>query len=340
MLSIRDYKAILDAAPDGVLVVGSRGLILEANPKAAQLFGWTQAELVGRSVEELIPPTARERHVNHRERFGTQPHDRPMGAGLQLEGWRQDGSTFPVEVSLSPWIRDDDSATVICSIRDVSSVRRLQSFSDRALLASEEERLRIAQELHDDTAQRLAALILEVGAMARENDPEQRATLFDSVRGHLVEATDGVRRLARGLRPPELEELGLAHALAAYARSMHERGKFEVVLDVESADGLDDRRALAIYRILQEAISNARRHAGVDRVSLSLRRESGWLLAAIEDEGAGFDVGVSRHDQEGLGLLGMRERAAMIDARLTIDSAVGRGTTVRLQVPIPEQMTI
>lgn len=339
-LSIRDYKAIIEAAPDGVLVVGSDGVILAANPKASQIFEWSQSELVGRPVDDLLPPEARGRHASHRAGFVKHPHDRPMGAGLKLRGWKKSGATFPVEVSLSAWTRDDGTNTVICSVRDTSAVRRLQSFSDRALLASEEERMRIARELHDDTAQRLAALILEVGALAREQDPDRRAVLFDAVRTHIVDATDGVRRLARGLRPPELEELGLAHALTAYARTMQEPGRFHVTLEVEPVHGLDGQRALATYRILQEAVNNARRHSGADRAVLRLRQEDGWIIAEVEDAGSGFDFTRTGGEGAGLGLLGMRERAAMIDARLTLDADPGAGTRVHLRVPVSEQGTL
>ena len=334
MLTSRDYEAIFESAPDGVLVVDADGVIVQANATAASMFGWSQAELAGLSVDHLVPSDVRPRHGGHRERFGKRPHARPMGAGLDLRGQRRDGSAFPVEVSLSPWSREGAPGAVICTVRDVSAVRRLQSFSDRALMATEEERLRIAQELHDDTAQRLATLILDVGVLARESDDSRRAEIFERVRGDLIETADGVRRLARGLRPPELEELGLTHALTAYVRTVQAVGDFAVTLETEAVTELGRQEALVAYRIVQEAVTNARRHSGADSAQVSLRQDGDWVVAVVQDQGRGFDLVHSPEGLSGLGLLGMQERAAMVGARLSVESEPGAGTRVEVRVPI------
>ena len=179
LLSIDEYKAIFDAFPDGCLVVSSGGEIRAANARIEELFGWTSEDLVGESVDVLIPSSIRDAHAGHRGRFVSQPHNRPMGVGLDLQGERKDGSTFPVEVSLSPWTRDDGELSVICTVRDVSDYRRLQNFSEGALRATEEERKRIARELHDDTAQRLVTLILRVRTLAEKADHTARHGLCE-----------------------------------------------------------------------------------------------------------------------------------------------------------------
>lgn len=334
MLSPEEFEAIFDATPDGVAVVDSEGVIQAANPKMEQLFGWAVEELVGQSVEILLPEALREAHRGHRAGFVRRPHDRPMGVGLDLRGLRRDGTDFPVEVSLSPWQREGGDLRIICSVRDVSAYRRLRNFSEGALRATEEERKRIARELHDDTAQRLATLILRVGMLAREEDDAARGELFEDVRQEIVDAAEAVKRMSRGLRPPEIEELGLGLALRAHFRSLEESG-FRVEAGLGSVeDVLDPARKLAIYRIIQEALSNARRHSGAEVASVRLFHSGDDVVGEVTDRGRGFDPAIVGEGASGLGLLGMQERATMIDGRIDVDSEVGRGTRIRVIVPV------
>jgi len=334
VLSLEEFKAVFDAAPDGFVVVSADGLIRAANPKVEQMFGWRAGKLEGEPVETLLPEAMRHAHHGHRAAFQRQPHDRPMGAGLDLRARRRDGTEFPVEVSLSPWTREEGDVQVICSIRDVTSVRRLQNFSDGALRATEEERQRIARELHDDTAQRLATLILRVRMLAAQSDDRRRAALFEEVRAEIIEAADGVKRMSRGLRPPEIEELGLVLALRAHVRNLREGGIFRVSMNAEQIDPyLDDTAKLAVYRIVQEAVSNARRHSGAESAHIRLSLEEAAVVAEISDRGKGFPLATAVDGQRGLGLIGMQERATMIGGRITLDSVPGEGTKIRVVVP-------
>ena len=334
MLSSDEYQAIFDAAPDGFLVVDREGAIRAANPRVEALFGWTPEELRGQNVDVLVPDAVRGVHHSHRARFVQDPHNRPMGAGLDLRGRRKDGSTFPVEISLSPWTGSDGDISVICTVRDVSDYRRLQNFSEGALLATEEERQRIARELHDDTAQRLATLILRVRRLALEPDAHARAALLEDIRDEVVETTEGVKRIARGLRPPEIEELGLALAITAHARSLGESTGLSVDTELASLEHeIDDTAKLAIYRIVQEALSNVRRHAESSGALVRLCVEGGKVVAEVVDRGKGFAAPQAMDRGAGLGLVGMRERATMVGGILTIESVPGAGTRVRVSLP-------
>lgn len=325
---------MFQAAPDGYLVVDAEGIVREANIKATAMFGWARDELVGRPVEILVPEAVRDRHQGHRADFHRQPRDRPMGVGLDLFGRRKDGSTFPVEISLSPWDRGGRGMRVICAVRDVSDHRRLRNFSEGALRATEDERRRIARELHDDTAQRLATLILRVRTLAMEEDTQARMRTFEEVREEIVEAADDVKRIARGLRPPELEEVGLALAVRAHVRTLRERLGFEVEAELGEVDPcLDLTAKLALYRIVQEALSNARRHAGPARTTLRLFCTDDQVVAEVRDDGRGFDLGSRMELDRGLGLIGMRERATMVGGRLLVESRPGEGTLVRASIP-------
>ncbi len=264
MLSAEEYRAIFEASPDGCLVVDSEGVICDFNPQVEALFGWPREDLLGQSVEMLVPEAQRATHEHHRRGYAASPHIRAMGAGLDLSGRRQDGSRFPVEISLSPWTSADGDARVICSVRDVSERKRLQDFSEGVLQATEDERRRIARELHDDTAQRLAALILRVRLLAEEADAESRISLLSEIREEIVETAEGVKRIARGLRPPELGDVGLAAALQSHLRGLRERTGFDVDEEVGLVDPfLGSNERLVIYRVVQEALSNVMRHADV-----------------------------------------------------------------------------
>ena len=141
--------------------------------------------------------------------------------------------------------------------------------------------------------------------------------------------------MARGLRPPEIEELGLVHALQAHVRSLRESGALYVQADLRPiGDVLDPVPKLALYRIVQEALSNVRRHSGTDAATVWLGRVEDEVVAEIVDAGRGFALATAVEGQRGLGLVGMQERATMIGARLTFDSVPGEGTRVRVTVPI------
>jgi len=334
VLSSDEYQAIFDASPYGLLVVDEGGVIRAANPRVQELFGWTHEELVGKSVDMLVPESVGSAHAAHRSRFVSDPHNRPMGVGLDLRGRRKDGSTFPVEISLSPWSADEGDMRIICTVRDVSDYRRLQNFSEGALRATEEERQRIARELHDDTAQRLATLILRIRRLAMEPDADARAEMLEDVRDEVVDATEGVKRMARGLRPPEIEELGLELAVTAHVRSLREGADFEVEAELGHVDPyLSDTAKLALYRIIQEALSNARRHGRTNQALVRLYLEGSKVVAEVVDGGEGFLASKAMERGGGLGLVGMRERATMVGGMLTIDSVPGEGTCVRVAVP-------
>ena len=159
MVGADEYRAVFDSLPDGILIVDHQGVIRDVNTQIEAMFGYRREETLGQPVERLLPPALVAIHREHRERFVERPHMRPMGAGLDLRARRKDGTEFDVEISLSPWA-GGKGPRVICSVRDITAVKRLRDFSEGAIRSVEEERRRIAQDLHDDTAQRLATFML------------------------------------------------------------------------------------------------------------------------------------------------------------------------------------
>jgi PAS domain S-box-containing protein len=326
------YRAVFEHAPDGILLVGMDGRIREANPEAVRLFGYGPGELNGMEVERLVPEEVRPVHGGEREAFSRDPRSRPMGIGLELAGVRKNGSRVAVEISLSP-TEGMDEALIVAVVRDLTERRRLRHFGADVVLAAEEERRRIARELHDDTAQRLAALILRLRFFERAADSGELEALVGEFREELHEVTDGIRRIARGLRPPELEDVGLGAALRSHVRERVPMGKVTLELGDEG-EGLCVDVALAAYRIAQEALSNALKHSEARRILLRTGNDRGQFILEVQDDGRGFDPERMEDPGAGLGLVGMEERAGAVGGTVRVASGLNEGTRVRFQVPM------
>lgn len=217
--------------------------------------------------------------------------------------------------------------------------RRLQDVAARALNAAEEERRRISLELHDDASQRLAAILLRLRAARTIDDPAEKDAVLEEVRRELAEAADGLRRYAQGLRPPALDELGLGAAIEAHVRQVADASPIPIEARTEDVGRLDSREAeLALYRIVQEAISNALRHSRSRLIRVTVERADDAVAATVSDDGVGFDarrlLSGGEHEKRGLGLFGMRERAAYVGGTVEVESEPGAGTTVRVRVPV------
>lgn len=212
---------------------------------------------------------------------------------------------------------------------------RLRDTAARALSAAEAERKRVAHELHDETAQSLVALLLRIRLARDVDDPGARDQLLEDLRTEISTALEGIRRFARGLRPPALDELGLVPAIASHARNLEETAGISITLDADPLEDLLPPEAeLALYRIVQEALANVVRHAAARRVRLRLAQEHGHVVAEVEDDGRGFRADEGGRPETGLGLFGMRERATYLGGRVEVHSFPGRGTRVRAEVPI------
>lgn len=215
--------------------------------------------------------------------------------------------------------------------------QRLREVAARALNAAEEERKRVARELHDDTAQRLAALLIRLRLVRGMKDIEQRNRVLEEVRREITETLEGVRHFAHGLRPPALDELGLVPAIQSFARTLTRSSglPISVTAELPEREGmlLRPEAELALYRIVQEALSNVVRHAEAERAEVRIRASAREIVAIVEDDGWGFSVETTIKEGQGLGLFGMKERAEYIGGTVEIESRPGEGTRVRAVVP-------
>jgi two-component system sensor histidine kinase UhpB len=215
----------------------------------------------------------------------------------------------------------------------------LQKLSEQVLEAQEDERKRIARELHDETAQSLTTLLIRLRILERAKSATEMRGQINELRELTLQTLEAVRKLAVELRPTTLDDLGLLAALEAYTDSYRSRMPLQVEFAVRGFDDdsarLPPQLELVLYRVVQEALTNAAKHSGAQHVRVELRRARDELIARVTDDGQGFDVDdVMRSRERGLGLFGMQERLALVRGTLIIDSSPGEGTSIEALVPV------
>ncbi len=227
---------------------------------------------------------------------------------------------------------------------DVEHYRmQMQALAGRVIRAQEEERRRIARELHDDTGQTLTLLLVRLKLLETGAESEARQAEITALRALVSAAIDRVRQLALDLRPPALDHLGLVASIRSLVRQLKETAPLSISLEAPEAPlNLSPERAIAVYRIVQEALTNILKHANARHVQVALTRQQNQLVVRISDDGRGFEVQslerIRRQDTDGrgLGLFGMEERAHLAGGRFYIESQPGRGTTILVTIPLEE----
>jgi signal transduction histidine kinase len=196
------------------------------------------------------------------------------------------------------------------------------------------ERRRLARELHDETAQALTSILLGLKRIEDIAESDDTRAALSELREAVVGALQDVRRLAVELRPRALDDFGLVAALERLTGGIAEQGEIEVEFESRLPDTrLPEEIETVLYRVIQEALNNVLKHADAKQVSVVLARKDGAVTAFVEDDGRGFVP--DKSDDSGVGLVGMRERVALVDGRLTVESSEGEGTTVVVEVPLP-----
>ncbi len=220
---------------------------------------------------------------------------------------------------------------------DEIEARRLQveQVSHQVITAQEEERRRIARELHDDTAQSLTSLLFYIGALQKGDPSPEVARILAELSDEIRASVDSVRRLARELRPAALDDLGLVAAIDWYVGETAARLGVPIAFHYTCPETrLPEQVELVLYRICQEAVTNAGKHANASRIRVDLDCAERSVRLSIRDDGRGFIPTVRRRGpSDGIGLYGMRERAALVGGTLQIDSRPNAGTTVTVEVP-------
>ncbi|HEX7270900.1 MAG TPA: PAS domain-containing sensor histidine kinase [Casimicrobiaceae bacterium] len=355
-VALRDSDArvtsIIKSAMDPIVAVDEHQRIVLFNAAAEKAFGWTSAQVIGRPLDLLIPERLHSVHRNHVTRFGaTGVTSRRMGERMVLAALRSTGEEFPIDASISQHSEGEHKVFTVI-LRDVSQrvraeedLRRskdeLRELATAAHKTREQEQSRIARELHDELGQSLTALKM-ITASARQSlvasDGSTAGKLL-KIEALLDDTVASARRIAADLRPLMLDDLGLFPAVEWLTEDFSQRHDVACRLDVEDPElRLPDTHESAVFRIVQESLTNVARHARAKHVVVKVAREDSALAITVSDDGIGFATDAPR-GANSRGLLGMRERAYLLGGEVHVTSGPGRGTIVEVRLPIePEAL--
>jgi PAS domain S-box-containing protein len=337
------YRMLVEAMSEGAATLSRNGGVLYCNRRFAELIRRPPGKIVGIAFQSLVAET-------ERGRFETLfAEAQKGGAKGEFNLGCKDGSLVPVYLSLNQFHGYEGNALGMV-ITDLSEQKRKQAqeieqteamhrlLLEHELSAQEGERRRIARELHDEAGQLLTALLVGLRTMEDTRKLADVKVQGRRLREITAQAIDEVGRLARGLHPTVLDDHGLGFALSRYVTEYRKTHKIDVDLTLDKLDSRNLSSAVqtALYRILQEALTNVARHSGAKAVSIRFARSVTALEVAVIDDGCGFDakgVAISSHR---LGIQSMRERAAMLGGTVSFSSP-GKGTKILVQVPLANQ---
>jgi PAS domain S-box-containing protein len=334
------YRMLVEAMSEGAATLSRNGAVLYCNRRFAELIRRPPGKILGTAVQSLVAETERGRF----ESLLAEAQKAVAKGEFNLRC--PDGSVVPVYLSLNQF-RGYKGQALGMVITDLSEQKRRQATEikqaeathrlllERTLSAQEEERRRIARELHDEAGQLLTALLVGLRTLEDTRKLADVKVQGRRLRDITARAIDEVGRLARGLHPTVLDDHGLGVALSRYVAEYTKTHNIAVNLKLDELDSSDlpSSVQITLYRILQEALTNVARHSGAKAVSIRLARMASALEVAVIDDGCGFDaeaVAVSSHR---LGIQSMRERAAMLGGTVRFSSQ-SKGTKILVQIPI------
>ena len=332
-------SGLLDSAMDAIITVDESQRIVLYNRAAEKIFGWTTEEALGQPLTKLMPTRFRAGHGAFVQRFGsTGVTSRRMGDTTVVYGCRADGEEFPMEASISQ-LKTADGKLYTVILRDVTERVRAQeertAFAAAAHAIREEEKTRVARELHDELAQSLTALKMDT-IWVRDNaadSPQAVGPKLAEMLAMLDRAVASTRRIAADLRPLMLDDLGLMPAIEWLVSNFNQRSGVATTLNADEELELHEPYATAVFRIVQESLANVAKHAAATEVSVSIEKSDDAVELVVQDNGKGFVTSAPRKPQS-LGLMGLRERAQLLRGGFHIDSAPGEGTRVSVRIPM------
>ncbi|WP_354003715.1 PAS domain-containing sensor histidine kinase [Ramlibacter aurantiacus] len=330
--------ALLDSAMDAIISVDEQQRIVLYNRAAQQTFGWPAEQVLGRPMEMLMPERFRRSHAGHVRHFAeTNVTSRRKGEGMVLYGLRADGCEFPMDASISQMDTAEGKVFSVI-VRDVTervkARQDLARFATEASAIREQEKTRVARELHDELAQSLTALKMDA-MWVREQIGARPQDAADKL-AHMLEMLDdcvaATRRISADLRPLVLDDLGLVPAIEWLVQNFVQRWGVACELDIDESLELPEPYATAVFRIVQESLVNVAKHAGASRAWVRIAREGREIVLSVRDDGRGFVTEAPRKPQS-IGLIGLRERATLLRGTVSIASTPGQGTRVEARIP-------
>jgi PAS domain S-box-containing protein len=328
-----NFRALAENAMDGIIIVtGENAQFVYANKAAMDMSGYPSDEILQHSLWDILMP---EMHKEARATFQRRMAGDPtVPKRYETFAVRRDGQRIPVDVSIARTVWRGNPA-LLAIARDVSLQKKLEE--ERARLAAslldiqENERQEISSMLHDHLGQLLTLTRLELGSVG-SYDVGSKKSISNAI-ARLDEALGSVRRLAVSLRPPILDDLGIEVALETLTEEFADGSSIQTSFThTGPKPALGNAEETCLYRVLQEALTNAAKHSEATRIDVRLRATAGEVCLEIHDNGEGFDVEAKTHDR-GIGFIGMRERLSRCGGSLQISSEKGKGTTILAQIP-------
>lgn len=336
------FRNAVELAPAIFLFADEQGMVTTANVNAVTKFGYTDtAQVLNRPLDELLPGYLR--HVPHRQAhpvLGDLGHIHTAEVTCR----RPDGGTFQASASFSRVLTQFGNVLMVAlqdtterskMLADLSVSRILvRELAARNEAAREAERKRIARDVHDELGQVLSALRMDVMQLRKKMaQPPELVERLQHVSSLVDRAIADVRAIASGLRPVALD-MGLASAIEWLCDEFSQTTGLPCELVLKSPGlQLDELRSVVLYRIVQESLNNVAKYAGASRVSVDIWQEDAWVLLHIEDNGCGFDMSQALQ-RKTFGLLGMQERALVLDGQFQLHSAPGKGTRIDVSFPL------
>lgn len=353
-------KGITSALGEGVLVLDDRGMLILMNPEAERLLGWKQGELFGKEVHPII---------HSMKQDGTPLPESACGVlGVLRDGgvlrteedvfWRKDGSLMPVSIVASALAEDGEVVASVVVFQDISqrkqaewdlleSSKQLRELTSYLQTVREEERTRIARELHDELGQMLTGIKLDAKWLA-SCLPSKQPDIVDKLASmfKLIDVTmDAMRRVAADLRPVMLDDLGLVAAIEWLTEEFGKRTGIGIQLNLDVGQSLsccgcekegcnlDEEMTTALFRIMQECLTNIARHAQAEHVWILLKCRDNKLVLRVADDGNGMSA-AQKIKRNSYGIMGMQERVRCLGGILDFSSVAGEGTSVEVVLPI------
>ena len=334
------FRSLLEAAPDAMLITTAEGEIVLANSRSDDLFGYSRQELLGQNIRVLVPSwTLNSYNVG------------------ELTAVCKNGSTFPSEISSSP-LQTEEGLLITSAVRDISERKRaerriveqtqqlheanreLRHLSSRIVAIRDEERRRLGRELHDSQGQYLAAIKMNL-EMIETTDvalaPVQKTALTEAIT-LLERSMREIRVISHLLHPPLLDEIGLQAVVPWYLNSFSERSGIQIDLEMPSDIAkLPDQVELAVFRVLQECLTNVHRHSGSKIAKVKILPEETSVTLEVFDRGRGMSSQNGSDPVIGVGITGMRERVRELGGHFEINSS-SEGMVVRAVLPFGEQI--
>jgi two-component system, NarL family, sensor histidine kinase UhpB len=338
-------RAMSAAMGDGVLVLDRENRLILMNPEAERLLGWGEYELAQMDIHDTIHSYNKYSHA--REACPILNMSKMGGIYRCYDDvfMRKSGEPFPVSYVVTPILEQAEIVATVMVFQDITTRKQmedelresrgqLRALSSFLQTVREEERKRIARELHDELGQALTALKIDIDWLETQQiaqDVKVAAKLVSM--GHVLSKTvESVRRIAEDLRPGMLDDLGLAAAIEWQVEQFQERTDIVCELRMNREEfELEDNVATSVFRIIQEALTNTARHAEAGRVHIVVEEQGDQIHLEVRDNGKGFHPAPRKRSY---GLLGIRERVNMLGGEMQITSEPGNGTCVRASIPL------